>query len=192
MLGFLSEDTEKFMIDLWSLLIQAQNSESGIPEVLLKEKEEELKAKSEKNLEKVKFLEKMLGEKETKFYSDKGKIENKEDNKEYKLNDNSSKDKIDENKSIRNKEDKISHDKIKKSDYHNTSKRRNRSISDSSRSISRSRSKNRDKKRRDKYLEEKQNRYRRDDKFRERNYHHKRNRSKSYDNEKSNKNKRKY
>ena len=180
------------MTDLWSILIQAQNSESGIPEFLLKEKEEELKAKSEKNIEKVKFLEKMLGEKETKFYPDKGKVENKEDNKEYKLDENSSKYKKVENKSIKNKEDRKSHYKFKKSDYRHTSKRRSRSISDSSRSISRSRSINRDKKRRDKYIEEKQSRNHCDDKFKERENRHKRNRSKSYDKEKSNKNKGKY
>src|SRR4051794_22278732 len=41
--GFLNKDTFKFMEELWSLLISAQNSENGIPFKIIEEKKEELK-----------------------------------------------------------------------------------------------------------------------------------------------------
>jgi len=153
-LGFLSESTEKFMKELWGLLIQAQNSENGIPEVLLKEKEEELKLKSEKNLEKVKFLEKMLGEKvsikKDEDIPQPDKKEEEDENKETK----SANPKIEVKyaryvpKDRRHSRDEKRTDN-KRSHYHESSRKRSYS-----RSRSRSRSRNNDKKRRDKYKED--------------------------------------
>jgi serine/arginine repetitive matrix protein 1 len=51
------------MKDLWKLLISAQNSPSGIPDEIIKEKEEDLIKQVENKTEKIKFLEKMIGEK---------------------------------------------------------------------------------------------------------------------------------
>jgi len=50
------------MKDLWNLLLSAQACAGGIPENLIKEKEEELKKQSDFKFEKLRYLEKMLGE----------------------------------------------------------------------------------------------------------------------------------
>ena len=146
------------MNDLWCLLIQAQNSENGIPEVLLKEKEEELKVKSEKNLEKVKFLEKMLGEKESiKKEEEIPQPDTKEVDKEENKEKKSANQKIEVKyaryvpKEKRNPRDDKRTDN-KRSHYHDSSRKRSHSYD--RRSRSRSRSRNNDKKRRDKYKED--------------------------------------
>ena len=168
------------MKDLWCLLIQAQISENGIPEVLLKEKEEELKVKTEKNLEKVKFLEKMLGEKEIKFEKESNKkdqeiplpdkkevikeevkdkkYENEKTDMKYSRNDAKEKNYYKDDKRRDNK----------RSDYHHSSRRRSHSHD----RRSRSRSRNNDKKRHDKYKEDSHRNSYHDDKqkIRDRNY----------------------
>lgn len=188
-LGFLTDSTEIFMKELWSLLIQAQNSESGIPEVLLKEKEEELRANSERNLEKVKFLEKMLGEKETNFekYEDMNKRgekleKDKKIEKPDKYNTNNYKPEIRDakNENKNTKYDRKEKDR-KRSDYHHSSSRKSYSYSDRSRSRSRStsrtRSRDKNRKRNESYRDEKSSRRHRDDNYRDNNRHFKRDRS---------------
>ena len=41
MTGFLEDKTQTFMIELWDLLLSAQDAESGIPAQLIKEKLDE-------------------------------------------------------------------------------------------------------------------------------------------------------
>ncbi len=65
-LGFLDNEAVGFMKDLWKLLISAQNSPNGIPDEIIKEKEDDLKKQVENKSEKIKFLEKMIGDKKTK------------------------------------------------------------------------------------------------------------------------------
>lgn len=45
---FLDKDTQKFMDELWGLLIDAQNQESGIPSLFIEQKKQEIKARSVK------------------------------------------------------------------------------------------------------------------------------------------------
>ncbi len=83
LLGFLDNEAVGFMKDLWKLLISAQNSPNGIPDEIIKEKEDDLKKQVENKSEKIKFLEKMIGDKKTK--------ENKEElviEKKYQRNSN--------------------------------------------------------------------------------------------------------
>jgi len=43
--GFLSKDASQFVLDLWRLLISAQNSIGGIPPEFLEKKKEEIRAR---------------------------------------------------------------------------------------------------------------------------------------------------
>lgn len=43
--GFMERNTGKFMKELWSLLLSAQNNASGVPQQFLDAKEEETKKK---------------------------------------------------------------------------------------------------------------------------------------------------
>lgn len=43
--GFMEKNTGKFMKELWTLLISAQNNASGVPQQFLDAKEEETKKK---------------------------------------------------------------------------------------------------------------------------------------------------
>jgi hypothetical protein len=43
--GFMEKNTVKFMKELWSLLLSAQNTASGVPQQFLDAKEEEIKKK---------------------------------------------------------------------------------------------------------------------------------------------------
>ncbi|CAO3650756.1 unnamed protein product [Cunninghamella blakesleeana] len=45
--GFLEKDTAQFMLDLWKLLISAQDSVGGIPKEFIEQKKEELRLKKE-------------------------------------------------------------------------------------------------------------------------------------------------
>lgn len=45
--GFLERDAKKFMVNLWKLLIEAQESPHGIPVSLIQAKKNELKDKEE-------------------------------------------------------------------------------------------------------------------------------------------------
>jgi hypothetical protein len=174
------------MKDLWSLLIDAQNSETGLPEVLLKEKESELKAKSEKNIEKVLFLEKMLKEKETKLDSDEPKREDKNEKlsatdlhisnakSTEELKDRSDS-KFQKSHHVKYKSDRENgiRDKERRHDYHH-SRRRSRSYDKRSRSHDRSRSRSRNKNRKRTENRDRHGNKYRDDRHDDRDKHHRR------------------
>lgn len=47
--GFLTNKTSEFMIALWNLLLEAQDSPAGIPKTFIEEKKEEMKKAREKD-----------------------------------------------------------------------------------------------------------------------------------------------
>lgn len=47
--GFLGADSEKYMEELWTLLVSAQNNATGIPTEFLEKKKEELRLKKEQD-----------------------------------------------------------------------------------------------------------------------------------------------
>jgi len=56
-LGFLEGPTEAFVRELWSLLVSASNSTSGIPDSFLKKKQTELQIKQEEDLKVLQHIE---------------------------------------------------------------------------------------------------------------------------------------
>ena len=55
--GFLDNKTYEFMQEFWKILISAQKTPDGIPRELIEEKKEEIIKQTEKQKEKLKFLD---------------------------------------------------------------------------------------------------------------------------------------
>ena len=137
--GFLDNKTYIFMQDFWKLLISAQKTPDGIPRELIEEKKEEIIQQTQKQKQKLKFLDDLLNKNEnSKTSKEENQIINlplksKSNSKESKKSSSHYKD-----KSRHSREHKRHHRHHHYSKHRNRERSRNRSYSKESRGSNRS------------------------------------------------------
>lgn len=137
--GFLDNKTYTFMQDFWKLLISAQKTPDGIPRELIEEKKEEIIQQTQKQKQKLKFLDDLLNKNENQKTSKEENqiinlpIRSKSNSKESKKSSSHYKD-----KSRHSRDHKRHHRHHHYSKHRNRERSRNRSYSKESRGSNRS------------------------------------------------------